>query len=173
MFRHFAAATVVITLLLALFANGEAQDVGEKLATQHQFAEANAKAMGKRELKFDVGSNAKAHKVGRLGRDGNGTAAVPVDDSPVGGGDLAWNDGSGDITPFARGSGAGPGAVSPTVAGSVLHAEDFAEGAPVPGAPGSAPPNRAGARKKSRPSQQEIDRLIADSRARSGNAGSD
>lgn len=164
MFRHLAAVTLGVTGLIALFATGEVGEMREEAVAKQRLALAHAEAAAMNKARAAVPKYQGSATL--YIQPQNDPSYVPVDDSPSGG------DGPTDTIRTERGTfvPASSSQADPTAAGAVLRAEDFGTG-PVPGAPGSAKPKPRAIKRK--PSQQEIDRLVAESRARSGNAGID
>ena len=164
MLRHFAVATGAIMFLLIMFATGEVGEMrdAEAAAQRAAMARAEKAAMDK------LSTVAPERPHGLTVVPGAESGYVPVGDDGAGGGSSS--------EPFTVGPGGGdalanrPG-VDPRLAGAQLQASDF-EAMPVPGAPGTPPPTPAAKRKK-KLTQTQLDDMIAASRARSGNGGTD
>jgi hypothetical protein len=179
LFRHFAVVTVVITAGLAMFANGENREAvaetiakreAKNVARQAEYDKRGndrrlvssrpAQAGGDASVDFGGPSEVVGSWEGGGGSDGSGYDPSGASESDTSSRDFAWADSGGDGPPsFERppmlgeaGGPAGPG-------GPGGPRSDQAKG------PSGKSP--AAARKPARPTRQQLEAMLAASRARS------
>ncbi len=160
--KHFAAATVALTALLAVFAGGEGIGVADQLkdrGSANQLAKTEVDKLGTKQLKADL----------KL-KDGRKSDFNFSDQSDEADMEPGW--GAGGAGGSAGGSAGGGSAVY-----SKPQAPRGSEGTESPKGPGQLRPGQSGeannqgkdARKKAppKPTQQDLDDMLEASRARS------
>lgn len=171
--KHFAAATVAITGLLAMFASGEGGGLSDDLqarAAQNKLAQTEASKLGTTQLKAHVKlkNNGKAHFAFSEGGEVVDMSAEWGSGSSGGGGAVAPRPNA-NPTVMRPKLPKNPGE-SVTIAG--------AEGLPDAAKPESqrakkVPPKKAEAKPFNKPSEQDLDKALEASRQRSGAADTD
>ena len=159
--RHFAIVTVVITSCIAMFADGEnRQALADTVHTQqvrNSARLAENEKLGSRAL---VGTKPANHQ---------SYSSVPVDDAPstsFGGGYIPPEDFGTELQDY-RWSGAAEPEYFEESSGAIGPVGGLASDPQFGGAKG--PPKRKPAKRPRNPTQQEIEAMIAASRARANN----
>jgi hypothetical protein len=166
--KHFAAATVAMTIILALFASGDGAGLGEDLqerGAQNQLAQTEASQHGAHKLKANLKFKNSSKSQFAFSEGGDGAAAS-----------AGWGSGGGGGGPRAAGRETKDASVQrmPRKAGesATLSGPD---GVPDHAKPESlrakkAPPKKVEAKPVSEPTEQELDKAMEASRQRSGSA---